>query len=131
MVDQGKLVELNKITDQIIGCAIEVHKQMGPGLLEEPYELCLAYEFTQHGIKFVRQGELPIFYKEVHLDCKYRLDFLVEDLIVVELKSISTVLPVHTSQLITYMKLAKCDLGLLLNFNVPRMKDGIKRIVLN
>lgn len=124
-------MELNKNTDQIIGCAIEVHKHLGPGLLEEPYELCLAYELAQHGIKFVRQSELPIIYKEVHLESKYKMDFLVEDLVVVELKSVSTVLPVHTSQLITYMKLAKCDLGLLLNFNVSRMKDGIKRLVLN
>jgi GxxExxY protein len=130
-MDQGRLMGLNKITDRIIGCAIEVHRNLGPGLLESSYEECLAYEMKQQGLIFERQKEMPVVYKGVYLPCGYRLDLLVENAVVVEIKAIATVLPVHEAQVITYLKLSKCDLGLIMNFNVRTMKEGIKRVVLN
>lgn len=119
------------LSKEIIGAAIEVHRRLGPGLLESAYEECLAYELFQHGITFERQKPLPVVYKEVRLDAGFRVDLLVEGLVVVELKAVDTIAPIHEAQVITYLRLTGCKLGLLLNFNVVRLKDGIKRLVLN
>ena len=115
-------------TDKVIGAAIEVHKQLGPGLLESAYESALACEFSLREIPFARQQSVPVVYKGISLDCGFRLDFLVGDLVVVELKAVDAVLPVHEAQVITYLKLTGRSLGLLLNFNVRLMRDGIQRI---
>lgn len=117
------------MTEMIIGCAIEVHKALGPGLLESAYEECFCYELGQNGISFTRQVPLPVVYKGIKLDCGYRIDVLVDDLVIVELKTVEKLLPIHDAQLLTYLKLYRRSLGLLLNFNVPALKDGIKRIV--
>ena len=119
------------LSKEIIGAAIEVHRHLGPGLLESAYEECLAYELFQHSIAFERQKPLPLVYKEVRLDAGFRVDLLVEGLVVVELKAVDTIAPIHEAQVITYLRLTGCKLGLLLNFNVVRLKDGIKRLVLN
>jgi GxxExxY protein len=121
----------NEMTEVIIGAAIEVHRALGPGLLESAYEACLAYEMTLRGISFERQKPLPVVYKDVQLDCGYRLDFLVGGLVIVELKAVVELAPIHKAQIITYLKLTGCKLGLLLNFNVQLMKHGIKRVALN
>ena len=115
---------------QIVGSAIEVHRELGPGLLESAYEACLCHEFTLRGIQYHRQAERPVIYKGLVIDCGYRIDILVEGLIVLELKAVSEFLPIYEAQLMTYLKLTECRLGLLMNFNVSVMKDGIKRIVL-
>ena len=122
---------LNKITERVIGACIEIHRQLGPGLLESAYEECLCYELAQHGLKFERQQALPVVYKGVRLDCGYRLDIVVEDAVILELKTVEKLLPIHEAQLLTYLKLTGLTLGLLLNFNVPVFKDGLKRIVNN
>lgn len=122
-------MHLNQLSSQIIGAAIEVHRNIGPGLLESAYEECLCHEFKLRGLDFERQKTLPVTYKDVQLDCGYRLDILVEKQIVVELKSCDHIEPIHKAQLLTYLRLADLSLGLLLNFNVPAMKDGIVRIV--
>ena len=119
----------SQLTDKIIGAAIEVHRTLGPGLLESAYEECLCYELSQMGLAFQRQLELPVHYKSVDLDCGYRLDLVVEGLVVLELKSVSELLPVHSAQLLTYLKLSGKPIGLLINFNVPVLKKGLKRIV--
>jgi len=122
----------DKITEKIIGAAIEVHRHLGPGLLESAYQVCLAHEMTLRGIHFEREKSLPIVYKGVHLDQGYRLDFLVEGLIIVELKSIKQLTDIHYAQVLSYVKLADLKLGLLLNFNVLRLKNGgIKRVANN
>jgi GxxExxY protein len=113
----------------VIGLAIEVHRELGPGLLESAYEECLAYELQQASIRFVRQDPVPITYKGLLLDCGYRLDLLVEDRLIVELKSVEELLPIFDAQVLTYMKLAKKSVGLLINFNVPILKMGLKRFV--
>ena len=118
----------NALSNLIIGAAIEVHKQLGPGLLESAYEHALAYEFTVLDIPHIRQKPVPVLYKGVALDCDFRLDFLVCGLVVVELKAVEALLPVHEAQVITYLKLTGCKLGLVLNFNVRLMRDGIQRI---
>jgi len=117
------------ISNQVIGAAIEVHRALGPGLLESAYEECLCRELSLRDIGFERQKALPVAYKGVNLDCAYRLDIVVEGMVILELKSVSRVEPIHEAQLLTYLKLAKLKLGMLLNFNVPVMKQGIKRIV--
>ena len=119
----------NEISRIIIDAAIEIHKFLGPGLLESSYEMCLLYELSKAGLKVEHQKKLPIVYKEVTLDTGYRIDLLVEDKVIVELKSVSAITDIHMAQLLTYLKLSKCKLGLLLNFNVKLFKDGIKRIV--
>jgi GxxExxY protein len=119
----------NVLTDQIIGCAIEVHRHLGPGLLEAVYEECLCYELSQIGLRFERQVHLPLVYKGIKLDCGHVLDLVVEDSIVVELKSIEDLAPVHHAQLLTYLKSMNKRVGLLINFNVPILKNGLKRIV--
>lgn len=131
MTNRGDVETLseNQLTEKIIGCAIEVHKGLGPGLLESAYEECFCYELTKNGISFRRQFPLPVLYKGIKLDCGYRIDVLVNDLVIVELKTVEKLLPIHEAQLLTYLKLYRRPLGLLMNFNVPALKDGIKRLV--
>jgi len=121
----------NELSDKIIGCAIQVHKSLGPGLLESAYLECLYYELKMIGLKVEKQKPLPLIYKEVKLDVGYRLDLLVEDKVVIELKSVEALNEVHIAQVITYLKLSGCKLGLLMNFNVLRLVDGLKRLVNN
>ena len=123
-------MEFDALSNRVIGCAIEVHKSLGPGLLESAYEQCLAHELSVAAIPFKLQFPLPVEYKGTKLDCGYRVDLLVDNKIIVELKSIDRILPIHEAQLLTYMKLADVSIGLLMNFNVKYMKDGIKRMVL-
>ncbi|MBI3319201.1 MAG: GxxExxY protein [Candidatus Omnitrophica bacterium] len=123
-------MELNKLTEQIIGGAIEVHKALGPGLLESAYEECLCKELDLRGIPFERHWPLPVEYKGARLDCGYRLDLLVESAVVVEIKAVAAIEPIHEAQLLTYLKLGGWKLGLLINFNVPVLKDGIRRRIL-
>lgn len=120
---------LNEISSKIIGCAIEVHKQLGPGLLESAYKECLYYELKQAGLEVLKEKSMPIIYKEVKLDHGYRIDLLVENQVVVELKTVDALIDVHTAQVLTYLKLGNYKLGLLMNFQVPLLKDGIKRII--
>jgi GxxExxY protein len=119
------------LTKKVIGCAIEVHKQLGPGLLESSYEKCLMFELHQAGIVSESQVELPISYKGMHIDAGYRLDLLISHELVIELKSVDKLLPIHSAQLLTYMKLAKVNAGLLINFNTTKLINGIKRLNLN
>jgi GxxExxY protein len=118
------------ITSTIIGAAIEVHKTLGPGLLESAYEECLAREFVLRTIPFERQKPLPLVYKDVKLECGYRLDFLVGNRVIVELKAVESIAPVHEAIVLTYLRLSGCRLGLLINFNVAILKDGIRRYAL-
>jgi GxxExxY protein len=119
-----------ELSGQIIGAAIEVHRALGPGLLESAYQVCLAHELSLRGIPFEREKALPIEYKGVRLDCGYRLDFVVSGKVVVEIKAVDALHPVHEAQLLTYLKLTNCKVGLLINFNVRVLKDGVKRMVL-
>lgn len=121
----------NQLSEKIIGCAIQVHKSLGPGLLESAYEECLFYELKQLGLFVEKQKPLPLIYKDVKLDIGYRLDLLVEKKVIVELKSVEALNDVHIAQMITYLKLSGCKLGLLLNFNVLRLVDGLKKIANN
>jgi len=123
-------MEFDKLSNQVIGCAIEVHRTLGPGLLESTYEQCLAYELGNAGIGFQLQQAIPVHYKGLQLDCGYRVDVLVEGALILELKSVDSVLAIHHAQLLTYMKLADIKTGLLINFNVPHLKEGIKRFVM-
>ena len=120
-------MDVNIITEAVIGAAIEVHKSLGPGLLESAYEECLCYELKRRDVCFERQYDLPIRYKEVCLDCGYKLDLLVEDIVVVELKAVEKLLPVHDAQLLSYLRSGDWKIGLLINFNVPVLKQGIRR----
>ena len=122
--------DINQLTYQIIGCAYEVHKTLGPGLLESTYETCLCYELEKAGIKYEKQKELMINYKGVRLDNGYRIDILVENDIIIELKSVEALLPVHTAQIMTYIKLSKKRIGLLINFNVTNLQNGIHRYII-
>ena len=119
----------DELSNRIIGAAIEVHRILGPGLLESAYEECLCRELTLQNILFERQKSLPVTYKGIYLDCGYRLDILVEKLVIVELKTVEHIEPIHEAQLLTYLKLSDLWLGLLMNFNVPVLKEGIRRIV--
>jgi len=119
----------NLITDKIIGAAIEVHRHLGPGLLESAYEQCLCYELTLVGLSFEQQVHLPIAYKGLRLDCSYRMDLLVEGRVIVEIKAIEEILPIHTAQVLTYLKSSGKEVGLLINFNETILKKGLKRIV--
>ena len=120
---------LNHITEMIIGAAIEVHRALGPGLLESAYVTCLAFELAQRSLKVEQQKPLPVVYKEVKLDCGYRLDLLVEKAVIVEVKSVDHLAPIHQAQLLSYLKLFGCKVGLLINFNVKMLKNGIIRVV--
>jgi GxxExxY protein len=124
-------MELNRMTEQIIGAAIEVHRTLGPGLLESAYEECLCHELSLRTIPFERQRPLPVAYKGIRLDCGYRLDMLVAEAVVVEIKAVASLEPIHEAQVLTYLKLGNWQVGLLMNFNVPVLKDGIRRIVNN
>lgn len=124
------MVENDPLTEKIIGAAIEVHRALGPGLLESAYEECLCHELRLRGMAFTRQQPLPVVYKGVHLDCGYRLDVLVEGSVIVELKTVDQLLSIHEAQLLTYLRLTGIHTGLLLNFNVPALRRGIKRMVL-
>jgi GxxExxY protein len=124
-----KKEEYNRITQAIIGAAVEVHRQLGPGLLESSYEACLAYELIQGGLKVARQKELPLRYKEVTLDCGYRLDLLIEDCVVVEVKATEQMTPLYEAQLLSYLRLSGCKVGLLINFNSTTLLGGVRRLV--
>jgi GxxExxY protein len=126
-VGERKMYEF--LTGRIIGAAMRVHQALGPGLLESAYEACTAYELVQEGLVVETQKPLPLVYREVHLDCGYRIDMLVEKKVVVEFKAVESVLPIHEAQLMSYLKLSHCKVGLLLNFNVNLLKNGIKRFV--
>lgn len=123
-------VERDSLTELVIGKAIEVHRALGPGLLESAYEECLCHELEQENVPYERQVEFPLRYKGRALDCGYRIDVLLPGALILEIKAVSELLPIHEAQLLTYMKLTKIKLGLLLNFNVTLLKDGIKRMVL-
>ena len=124
---EGRLAGL---TSEIIGGAMEVHRSLGPGLLESAYESCLAWELAERGLQVARQVPVPVHYKGVRMDCAYRLDLVINDAVVLELKTVSALAPIHTAQLLTYLRLTNLPVGLLLNFNSPTMKAGIKRISL-
>jgi GxxExxY protein len=123
-------MEINKITEAVIGAAIEVHREMGPGLLESAYRVCMAHEMALRGLSYKQEHSLPVCFKGVQLDAGYRLDFLVERSVVVELKAVEALVPVHDAQVLTYLRLTGCKVGLLIKFHVPVLKQGIKRLVL-
>jgi len=123
-------MEFEALSYKVIGCALEVHKQLGPGLLENTYKQCLAYELTQAGIAFKMEVNLPVKYKEINISCGYRIDLLIENSIIVELKCVDELHPIHEAQLLTYMKLSNIKIGFLINFNEKYLKNGIKRFVL-
>ena len=119
----------NELSNVVIGCAIVVHQALGPGLLESAYEECLFYELSKSGLCVEKQKPMPLVYEEVKLECGYRIDLVVENCLVIEVKSVEALNDVHLAQVLTYLELSRCKLGLLLNFKVARMKDGIKRVV--
>jgi len=122
-------MDINELTGQIIGSAIEVHKTLGPGLLESAYEECLCHEFDLRGISYKRQHAIPVQYKGAKLDCGYRIDLLVDNRVILELKSVDCFEPIHEAQILTYLKLTGFKVGLLINFNVPVLRDGVKRLI--
>ncbi len=122
---------LNKITETIIGVAINIHRALGLGLLESAYEACMVYDLVQAGLKVDQQKPLPVVYRGVKLECSYRLDLIIEHEVIVEIKSIEKLLPIHKAQLMSYLKLSGCKVGLLINFNVEVLKSGIQRVVNN
>ena len=119
----------NDITRQILAAAIEVHRTLGPGLLESTYMPCIQYELAARNLRFVTQRSVPIVYKGMRLGAGYRIDLIVEDVVVVELKTVAALLPVHRAQVLTYLALTGCPAGLLINFNVPRLMDGVQRVI--
>ena len=126
---EAQRAELNSLSHRVIGLCIEVHRELGPGLLESAYEEALAFELTNAGLAFKRQLDTPLTYKGVNLHCGYRIDFLIEEELILELKAVNELLQVHHAQLITYLKLDSRSLGLLINFNVAALKDGVRRVV--
>jgi GxxExxY protein len=122
--------KFSQLSQEVIGAAIEVHKNLGPGLLESAYQKCLAYEFSARGINFNSEYPIPIKYKNTSLDCGYRIDFMIENSIIVELKSVEKIMPIHQAQILSYMKLTNIKHGFLMNFNVELLKQGIKSLVL-
>jgi GxxExxY protein len=121
--------EMNRVTEKIIGAAIQVHRALGPGLLESAYEACLAFELAKHTLKVEQQKPLPVIYREINLDCGYRLDLLVEEMVIMEVKAVDRLASIHQAQLLSYLKLSGCRVGLLINFNVKVLKNGIFRVV--
>ena len=121
--------ELNNLSQRVIACCTEVHRELGPGLLESAYEEALAFEFGRAGLAFRRQIDRPLNYKGVSLHCGYRIDFMIEEKLLLELKAVAALAPLHYAQLLTYLKLERQSLGLLVNFNVPALKDGVRRVV--
>ena len=122
--------DLDLLTERIIGAAIAVHRELGPGLLESAYQACLVYELEDRGLRLEKQKDLPVVYRGINLDCGYRIDILVEDLVVLELKSVERLERVHEAQLMSYLKLSSKEIGLLINFNVTQLVNGIRRRVL-
>ena len=120
---------LNEITEKIIGCAINVHKSLGPGLLESAYEECMHYELNKTDLLTERQKPLPLVYKEVKLECGYRLDLMANRKVVIEIKSVDALNDIHLAQILTYLRLSDCKVGLIINFNVVKLTDGIKRVI--
>ena len=120
---------IDDISSQVLACAFKVHTELGPGLLESAYQACLHYELLQAGLIVEREKPLPLVYKEVHLDCGYRIDLLVEKQFIIELKAVDAIAPIHLAQVLTYLKLSNLRHGLILNFNVKSLKNGIKRVV--
>ncbi len=120
----------NQLTHEIIGAAIDVHRLLGPGLLESAYEECLAHELTMRNLRIERQKPIPVIYKDTKLECGYRIDLLVEGRVVVELKAVEALAPIHEAIVLTYLKLSGCKIGLLINFNVQALKDGVRRFIL-
>jgi len=124
-------LEFDDLSNRVIGLAIEVHRSLGPGLLENTYQECLALELEENGISFEKEKELPVIYKGLEVKCGYRIDLLIENKLILELKSVTSIIPIYEAQLLTYMKLSKIGIGLLINFNVKVLKNGIKRFVLD
>jgi GxxExxY protein len=124
------LSHYSDLSERVIGLAIEVHRRLGPGLLESAYEECLCFELQSAGVGYRRQVALPIIYKTVRLDCGYRMDLLVEDQLIIEIKAVEQLLPIHSAQMLTYLRLSGRQVGLLINFNSVVLKDGLKRVVL-
>ena len=124
-------MKINEITEAIIGAAIEVHRTLGPGLLESAYTQCLCYELTLQNLPFTLEQPLPVLYKGLKLDCGYRLDLIVANAVIVEIKAVERLIPVHSAQLLTYLRLGACKAALLINFNVPLLREGIVRRVLS
>ncbi|MDE3181602.1 MAG: GxxExxY protein [Acidobacteriota bacterium] len=124
-----ELQRLNRITESVIGAAIQVHRVLGPGLLESAYQACLAFELEKRGLGAERQKPLPLVYEGVRLECGYRIDLLIEGSVVVEVKSIDAIAPIHEAQILSYLKLSGCKVGLLINFNVTVLKNGIRRFI--
>ncbi len=124
------LVHDSALSERVIGLAIDVHRQLGPGLLESAYEECLSFEFKQNGISYARQVPLPVVYKAVQLDCGYRMDMVVERQLVIEIKAVERLMPIHETQMLTYLRLSGHKIGLLMNFNSVMLKDGLRRLVL-
>jgi len=122
--------EVNKLSNKVIGIAIDVHRNLGPGLLESVYKQCLAYEFFSVGIEYEMEKVIPIKYKKVNIDCAFRADFIIENNIILELKTVDRILPIYKAQLLTYLKLTSIKLGIIINFNVKLLKNGIKRVIL-
>ncbi len=123
-------MEFDSVSREIIGSAIEVHRIIGPGMLESAYEECLTYELIQKGLKVDRQKPIPVVYKEIKMDCGYRLDLLIDKRVIVEVKSVDFIIPVHETQILTYMRFASIKIGLFINFTVTVLKNGLKRFVL-
>ena len=123
-------MEFDELSNKVLGCAIEVHRELGPGLLESTYEQCLAYELNRAGVPFKLQVDLPVEYKKIKLDCGYRIDLLADERLIVELKSVDQLLKIHEAQNLTYMKLSRVGVGLLINFNVDALRKGVRRFVL-
>jgi GxxExxY protein len=118
----------NSLTGKIIGASIEIHRALGPGLLESAYEVCLIYELRRRKLKVDPQKSMPVFYKDVYLDCGYRVDLVVEDQVIVEIKSVAALASIHEAQLLSYLRLSDCEIGLLINFNVRVLREGIRRL---
>ena len=122
-------MRINEITENVIAAAIDVHRELGPGLLESTYEACLVFELAERGLRVERQKALPVAYKGVRVDCGYRIDLLVEGQVIVELKAVAALDPIHEAQVLSYLKLSGCHVGLLINFNVKLLKEGLRRLV--
>ncbi len=122
-------MEINEITEKIIGCAIRVHSELGPGLLESAYKACLIYELQNAGLMVKGEYPIPLIYNDIKMDCGYRADILVENKVVVETKAVDFINDIHLAQVLTHLKLANCEIGLLINFNVIQLKDGIRRLI--
>ena len=128
-VEENAEMRVNDVTQQVIAAAIDVHRELGPGLLESTYEACLVFELAERGLRVERQKALPVTYKDVRIDCGYRIDLLVEGQVIVELKAVQALEPIHEAQLLSYLKLSDCHVGLLINFNVKLLKAGLRRLV--